>query len=264
MSGILRLDQSNQLWHNGISMREAWINGSRVWSNDPLARYYGTGPGQVPMDLRFGDTSRMSIINGKVVSVQNAGGAGAFFDASAHETSAPTFDNVAKAVRFTSPQAMTLANPANMAGVHALMALRLPLPSAAANTNLIMSANNKVGLQLFIQTAGPRIRFLAPGFTHYPGSAPASLYGQWIIAEYRYAAGAGTLIINGSVHGTQAGTVADTFVNTIRGPYSTNGTGALGYVESVVCDPAYSAISPEPAVLAIRNRLAQEYGITLA
>lgn len=215
------------------------------------------------MDLRFDAPAKMTVSNGRVTAVANDGGAGAAFNASAPEASAPTWDAAAQLVRFASPQEVTLAQDANMAGVHALMALRLPVQSVSQNTNLFMSAASAVGIQIFVPAAGPRLRFLASGFTHYPGGAPAALYGSWVIAEYRWVDGAGTFIINGAVHGTQAGTVTDTLVNKVRGPYSTDGTGALGRCISVVCAPGYTAASPEPAVVAARQSLAQRYGITL-
>lgn len=231
---------------------------------DPLAQYYGVGPGQVPMDLRFDALAKMTVSNGRVTAVTNDGGAGTLFSAAAPEASAPTWDAAAQLVRFASPQEMTLAQDANMAGVHALMALRLPAQPVAQNTNLFMSAASAAGIQMFVPTSGPRLRFLASGFTHYPGSASTALYGTWVIAEYRWADGAGTLILNGAVHSTQAGTVTDTLVNKVRGPYSTDGTGALGRCVSVVCASGYTAAAPEPAVLAARQRLAQQYGITIA
>lgn len=264
MSGVLRLDQTARLFHGGAEMAEAWLGGVRAWKADPLAQYYGIGPGQLPMDLRFDAPAKMTVSNGRVTSVANDGGAGAAFNASATEETAPTWDDAAQLVRFASPRAMVMAQDANMSGVHALMALRLPASPVSQNTNLFMNAASTIGIQIFVPTAGPRLRFLAPGFVHYPGSAPSTLYGTWVIAEYRWADGAGTLIINGAVHGTQSGTVTDAPVNRVRGPYSTNGTSALGRCISVVCASGYTAASPEPAVLAARQWLAQRYGVTLA
>lgn len=264
MSGVLRLDQTARLYHGGAEMAEAWLGGIRVWQVGPLAQYYGVGPGQIPMDLRFDAPAKMTVSNGRVTAVANDGGAGAAFNASAAEASAPTWDAAAQLVRFASPQAMALAQDANMAGVHALMALRLPASTVSQTTNLFMNAASTAGIQMFVPISGPRLRFLAPGFTHYPGSAPAALYGTWVLAEYRWADGAGTLIINGAVHSTQAGTVTDAPVNRVRGPYTTNGTSALGRCISIVCAAGHTATSPEPAVLAARQWLAERYGITLA
>lgn len=231
---------------------------------DPLAQYYGVGPGQMPMDLRFDAPAKMTVSNGRVTEVTNDGGAGAAFSATAPEASAPTWDAAAQLVRFVSPQALTLTAPANVAGVHALMALRIPLQPVSQTSYLFVSDALALGVDMWVPAGGPRLRFRAPGFTHYPGSASSALYGSWAIAEYRWADGAGTLIINGAVRSAQAGTVTDVPVDRVRGPYSTDGTGALGRCVSVVCASGYTATSPEPAVLAARQRLAQQYGITIA
>ena len=259
MSGVLRLDQTARLFHGGAEMAEAWLGGIRVWQGDPLVQYYGVGPGQVPMDLRLDAAAKTTLTNGRVTGVANDGGAGATFNATAAEAYAP--DPIPGGASFngSTRRELVLANEANLIGVHLIFAA---FPRTAGDQKFLTGTGSNVSFQ-----GGNSVRF-EPLYTNRPqfGIAPAAL-GGWGVFEFRLMDNELTFWSNGVRQPSAAFTPANYRARILgRGSWTDKFffDGVLGRCVSVVCAAGYTATSPEPAVLAARQRLAQRYGITLA
>lgn len=270
MSGVLRLDQTARLFHGGAEMAEAWLGGVRVWAKpDPIAPYYGTGPGHVSFDQPFHDPSRMTLDASNYVSaVQHPGGTGAYFNASASGTARPLYSAAEGGLIFDgTDDLLTFANAADLIGVHCLIPVRLL--SWVANDQFGGSSNSD--LTINYNAAGGTVSFTCGGGT---GSilrnktSPSVSYslGQWCLVEIRATSTTTALAVNKTANlGTGNSTTPYLLGRLGYGSIAGRASNfVVGRSVGVICAAGATWASPEPAVLAARQWLAQRYGITLA
>lgn len=77
----LDLGRAVQLAHAGLHVEEIGHLGAQRWQRpQQIAEFYGTGPGQIPMDHRY---AQGTAVGGNITAVPNLGGAGAAFNLTA-------------------------------------------------------------------------------------------------------------------------------------------------------------------------------------
>lgn len=240
-----------------------------VRSRDPLlSDFYGIGPGQIPMDLRLDDPAKMILSGALIQAVTNDGGAGAVFNANAavgEEPSLPVsgpagadFSQVTAGAR-----RLTMANPADLQGVHFLCPFTVPTGSSVG---FVASGPDGFTMPAFRSSSG-NLSIRVGNNVEFPHITTAQdmFIGneQWALLEIRIAAGRFQVWMNGALrHNLACSTAAHPI--TVLGSGSTAAnrwTSRLGRLISIVAADATTAY---PAVLLARQTLAARYGITLA
>ena len=262
---LLRLDQAAKLYLGGAEMATAWHNGVQVWAKPAalttIAGHYGTGPGQVPIDLRLDDPT----VSGSLVTgARNDGGAGVSFNATAAASREPT-----KGSNFITfslvAQRLGLATPFNFNGLHLFLPLRFPVH--AGNSSRYPRPINKGSTGLFMDLGSSTGRVGTRGAPGHPIETTnlymgdAWEFNQWILLEYRYADGTLSVYKNGQMRESITVTMADFALDTIGGSSS---SGALYFGDFGRCVSLITNGGSEPAIPVIRNELAAQYGVTLS
>lgn len=262
---LLRLDQTAKLYLGGAEMATAWHNGVQVWAKPhtvlSMADYYGTGAGQIPLDLRLDDPT----VSGSLVTgARNDGGAGASFNATASANQEPT-----KGSNFITfslmAQRLGLATSTNFNGLHLFLPLRFPI--YANNSSRYPRPIYKGSTGLFMELSSSTGRVGTRGASGHP-IGTTNLYmgdawefNQWILLEYRYANGTLSVYKNGQIRESITVAMANFALDTIGGS-STPGSLYLGDIGR--CVGLTTNGGNEPAIPVIRNTLANMYGIVLA
>ena len=270
MSGVLRLDQTARLYHGGAEMAEAWLGGVRVWAKpDPLAPYYGAGPGQIPTRLPFGDDDYRTWDATGVLTVQNRGGAGAAFNCSTLVGERP--QRITGGIDFAPAptdgatfRALRVANTLELNGTHFL----LPVIWTGAKEYL---CGNLSGAAITITPrSGGRARLHIERAGNWPNTTDFTLpVGQWCLVEVRLSPTNTRVWVNGiSVANSNIGqpTMPVTLIGT--GGRNDQDTGSLRcksqmgreLIAVIVADQT----TDYPAISAARALLAQAHGIALS
>lgn len=235
---------------------------------DPLAQYYGMGEGQVSFDQPFHDQSRMTLDASNYVSaVQHPGGAGAYFNASASGSARPLYSAAEGGLIFDgTDDLLTFANAADLIGVHCL----IPVKLLSWNQYDQFGGSASSDLTVDYNAATSTVSFLCGGGSgsilnnRRSASVPYAM-GQWCLVEIRATSTTTALAVNKTANlGTGSSTTPYLFGRLGYG--SIAGRAAhfvVGRSVGVICAAGATWASPEPAVLAARQWLAQRYGITL-
>lgn len=227
-----------------------------------ISDFYGTGLGQIPIDLRLDEaTTNAAGVN----AARNDGGAGAVFNASATAGREPT--QGAGFITFnTGTQRLGLANEANLNGVHMFTPLRFPAPPTTAYRYPRIIYKGSLGIFLDLTSSTGRVGVRAAtghpleNVDMYLGDPWA--FDQWILLEFRYAGGFLTVYKNGQQRDQKPVAMADYMMDTIGGSSVSNGYyyGNIGRCVSMIGNPA----GGEASLPIIRSTLAAQYGIALA
>lgn len=268
----MRVGPANR-WPGVVNRAEGLIFGPRGGGvvpppADPLAQYYGMGEGQVNFDQPLHDPARMTLDASNYVSgVQHAGGAGAYFDASASGTARPLYSAAEGGLIFDgTDDLLTFANAADLIGVHCLIPVKLlswdryDQFGGSASSDLTVDYNAATSTVSFLCGGGS-------GSILNNRKAPFITYtmGQWCLVEIRATPTTTALAVNKSANlGTGDSTTPYLFGRLGYGSIAGRASNfAVGRSVGVICAAGATWASPEPAVLAARQWLAQRYGITL-
>lgn len=235
---------------------------------DPLAQYYGVGPGQITFDMPLHDSARMTLDGSNYVSaVQHAGGAGAYFNASASGSARPRYSAAEGGLIFDgNDDLLTFANAADLIGVHCLIPVKLLSWVAYGQFGGSTSSELTVGEN----PAGGTVSFSCGGgsgsilLNHRSPSVPYTM-GQWCLVEIRATSTTTALAVNKTAKlGTGNSTTPYLFGRLGYGSMLSRASNfVVGRSVGVICAEGATWASPEPAVLAARQWLAQKYGVTL-
>lgn len=236
-----------------------------AWTKpQPIADFYGIGPGQIPGDWRLDDPV-LDTDGVTITAVRNDGGAGAAF-AMGQRPGQPLPRKSGIFADVSGSRQMLLANPVDLVNVH-FMAVVDPRGAPTANAPILARYGTQDSDYLEFRQTHLMLRNQAGAIAsvNYPAGAALGLY------EWRWTQGQpGALYYNGALVGysTQGNLTATSWlVQTFAGgdiDVPSHGyTGPVGRCISVIVDPAHSATNLEPAVLAARQTLAAQYGIAL-
>lgn len=240
-----------------------------AWAKQmPVSAYYGIGPGQIPGDWRIDDP----VVSGSIITaVRNDGGAGPLF-AMGQRAAQPLPLRSGMLADVSGSRQMLLANAVDMVNVHFMAVVD---PRGAPTVNAPILARNardssylefrQTHLMLRQQGSDATWPEAAMANINYPVGAELGLY------EFRWQQGIPpALFYNGALVGYSArGALPHTtyamqvFAGGSASTPSHGYTGPVGRCISVIVDPGFSPTNLEPAVLAARATLAQQYGITL-
>lgn len=267
MSGVLRLDQTAQLFYGGAEMAEAWAGGVRVWRTDPLAPYYGTGPGQIPTRLPFGDDDYRTWDATGVLTVQNRGGAGAAFNCSTLVGERP--QRITDGIDFAPAptdgatfRALRVANSLELVGVHFLLPVKWD-----GTQQYVCGTLSGAAVNIVPGTTGTaRLRVENSGFTDTSAFSLAA--GVWQLIEVRISAANTRVWVNGALVANSAigkASVPVSMIGTGYGPrfagqYRCKSQMGRELIAVIVSDQT----TDYPAISAARALLAQAHGITIA
>lgn len=243
----------------GFSLGLAHPRGAAVAAADPFAALYGTGMGQMPMDISPQDAVLDG--NGNVVSIANRGGAGALLNATASGVVG------VQNGRFHLPNATTgylrLATDANLMGARLFFVAAVASQSASSLPRLAgrNDAGTKTVLRISVATGGILAqRIAASAFVGGVGGVEAlRLY------EIELVTGRLSVWVDGAFSGQAALDAAwtDYPVNLLftAAELTEHFRGQVGRVQIVITDgtPARDA-----TMLTVRQGLAAQHGITLA
>lgn len=129
---VANLNTADEVYCGGQRIARIYTGGALAWQRRiRVPDLYGTGVGQIPLDLRPEDA--VLDASGNVVRVLNRGGAGAYFDATASGAGI-TIDNGRFSVP-TTTRWLGLANRANLIGVRLFICAAVtidPLPTSGS------------------------------------------------------------------------------------------------------------------------------------
>lgn len=258
MSGVLRLDQAAQLWHGGVAIREAWVGGKRVWHADPLAKYYGTGLGQIPLDLR----SENAVLDGSgnIVSVTNTGGAGALFDATMGGTpTPPALDAIDIGLSW-----LRLANPADLNGTRLFVLSRRTSPAQAYFAGAQTGGEVPDTTSIRYVHQGTNETIVAGISSPSPGAIPRGV-GVWSLIEVQVLPSDVRLWYNGREVAPGSGRTTPFYVSIIgRHPDTVTTPTWSGQIDALVSLVIDGTGGHDSTIASIRQTLAARRGITLA
>lgn len=232
-----------------------------------LADYYGTGPGQIPMDIRLDDPAKVTLSAGLVTGVVNDGGAGAYFNASSPAGREPTYYPSPGEAYFGagSWRELIFANAADLYNTHVLIPLDIPedYPISTNASRFLVGGGSSIAVRrpnaetLFIWVSSGDSS--AVGVT-VPFSAGRKIYG------IRIAGGKAKFFRNGDLIG-EASIPFIAFPVDRLGNSTTNSpsTGkiwpsVIGRVISVVVEDDTATY---PAIDLALAELAEQYGVAL-
>lgn len=222
-----------------------------------ISQFYGVGPGQIPGDWRADEPT---VSGGLVTHIRNDGGAGALFDLSNSTGDGPAWTNGFVVPGGASQTPMTFAQGPDLIGIHLLVVVD---PAGVTSNGDVFSGDLK---------GNPRIAVNNSQILLGPAGRPAYIQGAYSplsglnLVEARWDTAGVTLIANSTV----LASITPPGVSTYKIPSfgrSRDGasnvfSGRVGRWLSVICDSGYSAANPEPAVIAVRELLTQQYGIS--
>lgn len=247
------------LYRGPIWRGEGILNARRGPTGPSLSDYYGTGPGQIPIHHTPSDPSGITLDGGLVTASINRGGAGAVFDLSGVSATAPGYMPGAFDFGGLVNKRLTLANAADLVGVHLIAAIK----TGAVTAGSVATDGSNLNKIYWSHGSSSSIRW-----RYLNGAVTASFTvstdpSAWHIGEVRIAGGSGWLYWDG----VNLGEVVDSnaaFMIALIGSISGSASPELvGDFASVICDSGYSAAAPEPAVLLTRQTLAAQYGVAL-
>lgn len=232
-----------------------------------LADYYGTGPGQIPMDIRLDDPAKVTLSAELVTGVVNDGGAGAYFNASSPAGREPTYYPSPGEAYFGagSWRELIFANAADLYNTHVLIPLDIPAdyPISKDASRFLVGGGSSVGVRrpnaetLFIWVSSGNSSSI--GVT-VPFSAGRRIYG------IRIASGKAKFFRNGDSIGDAAIPFTAFPVDRL-GNSATNvpteqkiWPSVIGRVISVVVEDDTATY---PAISLAMAELAAQYGVTL-
>jgi len=232
-----------------------------------LADYYGTGPGQIPMDIRLDDPAKVTLSAGLVTGVVNDGGAGAYFNASSPEGREPTYYPSLGEAYFGagSWRELIFANAADLYNTHVLIPLDIPAdyPISKDASRFLVGGGSSIGMRrpnaetLFIWVSSGESP--AVGVT-VPFSVGRRIYGIRMASGKMYLEQNGEPVGNVSIPHT-------VFPVDRLGNSATNVPTAqkiwpsvIGRVISVVVEDDTATY---PAISLAMAELAAQYGVTL-
>ena len=247
----------------GAINRGGLRNARRGVPADPFADLYGTGLGQMPMDID--PAAAVLDGSGNVTSIANKGGAGAAFDATATATGITRTGGLLN-VPDTSVY-LSLANAADLAGARLFMVASV----SPALTDRVNFAGHAVGVSdgqrtnIYWEASQQRLLLqrrdeFGLKDTAIPSSAalPAGLN----LIEVEIAAGQARFWINGTLRGTAAFSWANFYLTRIFAGFSIPFfAGQGGRIQSVITDGTPAL---DPVMLRVRQTLAGQFGITVA
>lgn len=215
---------------------------------DPLAQYHGIGPGQIPFDLPLHDPAQMALGPDNSVSmVRNAGGAGAAFDATAALGQRPVW-NGSRLVFDGVDDFFSFSAPPDLNGAHLVAAVR-----RVGTDSQVIAGGSGANIWVYpINNGDARIRFTAPGISHYPLQFGWP-EGVWVTFQHRLSEGHSTLWVNGDLISSIAVTQSAAPVYYLgRGGHASlyRWRGSMARMVAVTTAPGHSKDAPEPAVAA--------------
>lgn len=224
------------------------------WTRPTLTDFYGVGPGQIAVHYAA-DTVTPS--GGPARSFQNKGGAGAHFDATV--VGDPMVISNDAVVSSQTAGYASLANPAEVVGVHLLMALS---PNQFTGSNQILGSPSSV-IRQANGAGGWRLNIW-----HNPGTGGITFSSTifspnvegFVLCEVRLTTTDVTFIINGVAGGTWPHPYLTFLIDQLArgGTGSDRFKGLVGDVLGVTLGAGDAA-----AILAARTYLADKYGISL-
>lgn len=264
MAGFLDLRNAKRIWHGGQEVTQLWAGGV-AWAKPntvlSMADYYGTGAGQIPLDLRLDDPT----VSGSLVTgARNDGGAGVSFNATATANREPTKGS--NFITFSvSAQRLGLASGVNLNGTHLFVPLCFPVNASGSSRFPRPIYKGATGLFVELTSATGRVGTRAASghplatTNLYMGDAWA--FNQWMLLEFRYADGTLSVFKNGQMRASINAAMADFALDTIGGSSSSN---ALYFGDIGRCVGLITNGGNEPAIPVIRNLLASQYGFSLS
>lgn len=139
------------LYRGPIWRGDGILNAKRGDPAPSLADYYGTGPGQIPMDIRLDDPAKVTLSAGLVTGVVNDGGAGALFNASAPAGREPTYYPSPGEAYFGagSWRELIFANAADLYNTHVMIPLNIPAdyPISTNASRFLVGGQSSVGVR---------------------------------------------------------------------------------------------------------------------
>lgn len=219
---------------------------------DPIAGFYGTGMGQIPLHLRAEDAVLDG--GGNVTTVENRGGAGAMFNATATATG---MTRTGKLLIVPTTAYLSIANPADLVGVRMFFvaqadAAMYRYARILGNTSpQNLTRVDKDTGQFLMQRAGVSVSLAGTG----PIGVSLRLY------EIEIAGGQAKLIVDGVQLSQGACSFTDFTINMIGAAFDSVGfSGGLGDLISVITD---GTAARDGTMMDVRRALAAKHGITL-
>ncbi|WP_157115344.1 hypothetical protein [Paracoccus contaminans] len=213
---------------------------TRQAATDPIAALYGTGMGQIPMDLRIENAVLDG--SGNIARVTNKGGAGAMFDAVLGGTLTPPDTSAGSAAIGIGSNWMDLSTPANLCGVRLFVLARRTATGQAYFAGALANAAGDGAAQFvlrYLHTAAPDgtlTTTLSGVPTPPPGSIPRGV-NVWSLIELEILPAQTRLWYNGMEVAPGAGQPAASplYVKTIGAhPNKTSTPAWTGQIDAIV------------------------------
>lgn len=234
-----------------------------------VAEYYGTGPGQIPIHHIPGNNRYIETFgNGRVSRSTNRGGAGAAFDLIGVSPESPTVSGDAFSFGSGQQLNLTFSQATNINTSHVIAAVYRETSGAEEMQAVIMAGASAARWWTYLGDTGSSwLLRVSSSYANldYNSSLPNTLYPGWGIYEIRLHRGVMTAYINGNVIGNTTVTSAvDIGIDTLgtRG-VSSYSARYIGEFAQVLCQIDGRPNDLEPAVIRVRNKLANKYGIDL-
>lgn len=231
----------------------AWIKPTVVAG---ISQFYGVGPGQIPGDWRADEPT---VSGGLVSHIRNDGGAGALFDLTNSTNDGPAWLDGFVVPGGVTQTPMVFNQDLDLIGVHLLAVVD---PTGVTSNGDILSGTKKGDARIAVNDTrillGPAGRPAFVEGVYAPRSGLNLIEARWDLAGV-------TLIANSDLVASIPPPSVSSFLIFGFGQ-SRDGalnafSGPVGRWISVICTDGHSATAPEPAVLAARALLQQQYGI---